>query len=50
VQAHGSESYFVLGEGLLGESLRGRTPTLPSAAGLLLFAFEGKKSLLAPLG
>jgi hypothetical protein len=29
---HGSESYFVLGEGLLGESLEGRERTLSAAA------------------
>src|SRR5918999_939740 len=29
VERHGSESYFVIGEGLLGESLGGREETLP---------------------
>ena len=29
---HGSESYYVLGEGLLGESLGGREPTLARTA------------------
>ena len=29
MERHGSESYFVLGEGLLGESLEGRDATLP---------------------
>ena len=29
---HGSETYYVLGEGLLGESLGGREPTLARAA------------------
>jgi Animal haem peroxidase len=28
VEHHGSETYFVVGEGVLGESLGGRTPTL----------------------
>jgi hypothetical protein len=32
VEHHGSESYFVLGEGLLGESVGGRTRTLAAAA------------------
>jgi hypothetical protein len=31
VERHGSESYFVIGEGLLGESLGGRDETLPPA-------------------
>lgn len=29
VERHGSETYFVLGEGVLGESLGGREETLP---------------------
>ena len=29
---HGSESYFVLGEGLLGETLGGRSDTLSASA------------------
>jgi Animal haem peroxidase len=32
VEKHGSESYFVLGEGLLAESVGGREPTLSAAA------------------
>ena len=28
MERHGSETYFVLGEGLLGESIDGRAPTL----------------------
>ncbi len=31
MEHHGSESYFVLGEGLLGEGVGGREATLPSA-------------------
>jgi hypothetical protein len=58
MEQHGSEPFFVLGEGLLGETVGGREPKLATAAAapdlphvdLLLFAFEGKKSLLAPLG
>jgi hypothetical protein len=32
MQRHGSESYFVIGEGLLGESVGGRPPTLSAPA------------------
>ncbi len=32
MERHGSESYFVLGEGLLGESAQGRARTLSAAA------------------
>jgi hypothetical protein len=31
MEHHGSESYFVIGEGLLGESVGGRTRTLARA-------------------
>ncbi len=31
MKRHGSESYFILGEGLLGESLDGRPATLSAA-------------------
>jgi Animal haem peroxidase len=31
MERHGSESYFVIGEGLLGESVGGREPTLAAA-------------------
>jgi len=70
MERHGSESPFVLGEGLLDESAGGRASALSASivrdpawrptlgpdpdtfrmVDLLLFAFEGKKSLLAPLG
>ncbi len=45
---HGSETYFVLGEGLLGESVGGRDETLPSARtdGAPPFRF----SRLGPIG
>ena len=32
MEQHGSESFFVIGEGLLGESGGGRKPTVPPAA------------------
>ncbi len=32
MERHGSESYFVIGEGLLGETVGGRQPTLAAAA------------------
>ena len=31
MEKHGSESYFVIGEGLLGESVGGRAATLAAA-------------------
>ena len=42
METHGSESYFVLGEGLLGESLEGRPETLAAsfAAGVPPFRFS----------
>jgi hypothetical protein len=40
VEKHGSESYFVLGEGLLTESVGGREPTLSAAAESLTAPFR----------
>jgi hypothetical protein len=40
VDRHGSESYFVLGEGLLGESVGGRQETLPVAPATPPFRFS----------
>ena len=40
MQRHGSESYFVIGEGLLGESVGGRTPTLAKEAEALTAPFR----------
>jgi hypothetical protein len=37
---HGSESYFVIGEGLLGETVGGRAPTLAKAAEALTPPFR----------
>jgi len=37
---HGSESYFVIGEGLLGEAVGGRAPTLARAAEALTAPFR----------
>ena len=37
---HGSESYFVVGEGLLGETVGGRQPTLAAAAEALTPPFR----------
>ena len=42
MERHGSESYFVIGEGLLGESVGGREPTLaaPEEAATPPFRFS----------
>jgi len=40
MQKHGSESYFVIGEGLLGESVGGREPTLAAPEEALTAPFR----------
>ena len=40
MERHGSESYFVVGEGLLGETVGGRQPTLAEAAEALTPPFR----------
>ena len=40
MERHGSESYFVVGEGLLGETVGGRQPTLAAAAEALTPPFR----------
>ena len=40
MERHGSESYFVIGEGLLGETVGGRQPTLAAAAEALTPPFR----------
>jgi hypothetical protein len=40
MERHGSETFFVLGEGLLGESIGGREPRLATAAAAPAFRFS----------
>ena len=54
MERHGSETYFVVGEGVLGESLGGRTPTpaadVEAAVPAFRFSRLGPKGTNAQLG
>ena len=50
METHGSESFFVLGEGLLGEAAGGREPTLPLARDVAAVTPPFRFSRLGPKG
>jgi hypothetical protein len=50
VERHGSETYFVIGEGVLGESVGGRQPTMAAASAEAQLAPPFRFSRMGPRG